>query len=332
MSDETQAASEVVDGEEADSAHRDAVHDISIDRFNQSFYLSDPADYLRTRLHLLVLTGCCHDQLRSLVGEGVEYAGITLGPDIADQEPDDDSETRSRQRQAFLTVESQMLLHHAAETLLRLFIVHSSQTDVPWIALNSQRNASVFKQMIQEAFVDRLPDPLLVGSVCLGRARWPGDVATQAEWDEGVEGLTLFLSKFARTILDDASLYNGIKHGLGVTPSEASVLIGSTMAGFGTSVEFPESGKWEGEARDWSLTTRWIDIQESLGLVSVAIEMIDSIWQIGRYRKTGQKPKRNGYFPGPLRPAELRSNSGGSMSRMSWRLLREYRGATDDAR
>jgi hypothetical protein len=33
-----------------------------------------------------------------------------------------------------------------------------------------------------------------------------------------------------------------------------------------------------------SLTTQWIDISQSLALTYVAIQLIDSIWTIGRYR------------------------------------------------
>ncbi|MEQ9161353.1 MAG: hypothetical protein RLN74_01495, partial [Ilumatobacter fluminis] len=301
----------------------------SVDRFNQSFYLSDPADYLRTRLQLLALAGGRHDEVEALFRNGVEYAGLNFAASDQSDEVDDETDAvvaaRARQHQAFLTVESQMILHHAAETVLRLFIVHSQPRRVPWITLNSQRSPRVFKETIRAEFVDRQPDPRLVGSVCLGHATCPGDAASEDDWAEGVEGLTLFLSTFARTILDDAPLYNGIKHGLGVTPSDAVLKIGPVTAGFGTSVEFPESHEWDEEGRDWALTTRWVDIQESVSLAWVAIEMIDSIWQIGRYRAIGQLPKRSGYFPGSLRPWDLRSNSGGSTTRMSWRILREYR-------
>ena len=43
-----------------------------------------------------------------------------------------------------------MLLHHVAETLLRLYIAHESDPECPWIAIASERNFGRFKGKVSE--------------------------------------------------------------------------------------------------------------------------------------------------------------------------------------
>lgn len=52
--------------------------DEQVARFNESFYRSDPADYLRTRFQLLMLTGGKRSQLEELLAEGVEFGPYAL--------------------------------------------------------------------------------------------------------------------------------------------------------------------------------------------------------------------------------------------------------------
>ena len=100
--------------------------------FNESFCRSDPADYLRTRLQLLVLTGTRLADLSQLIATGVEYAGMRFGP-AADEEPPvtADEPLTNHSVESFLTIESQTLMHHASETVLRLFLLHAEQSHTP---------------------------------------------------------------------------------------------------------------------------------------------------------------------------------------------------------
>lgn len=281
--------------------------DRAIHRFNQAFYRSDPGDYLMMRLQLFLLAGGKRAELEQLVREGIEFAGVAIAAGKTATEPPDDAAIAkdASEYQEFLTVESQQLLHHAAETALRLFLVHASPSAVPWIALNSMRNFGKFKQTVQ-ALVDQPPGDELVGYVCLGSRTRP-DERSEAEWLGAIEGIRSFLRQLAAVYLEDANLYNAIKHGLGVRAAEAMVIFGAHVIGNGPSVEFPESGDWADDQRTWSLVTRWIDIGESAGLIYIAAQMISSMWQIGRFRGLGVEGKGNLFFPIELRPTALRT-------------------------
>ena len=74
--------------------------------------------------------------LRSLLSPGVEFEGITVpagqlrGPNASD----DPGEL------AFLIIESEQLLHHVTETLLRLLLAHAQRQSCPWLAVSSLKS------------------------------------------------------------------------------------------------------------------------------------------------------------------------------------------------
>ena len=292
-----------------------------IQRFNESFYRSDPADYLLTRLQLVALAGAKRTELGDMLAAGIQFERFTVGP--ADGQPaptDNDADF-----DAFLTIETQQLLHHASETVLRLFLVHSAGAEVPWVELNATRSFGKFKESVEAEFIRRKPDPKAVAYVCLGGRKAPSGT-DPSEWAGAIEGLTAFLRTFAQTFLDDAPLYNAIKHGLGVSAGDAVALLDSHQMGGGSSVEFPESDGWTADdTRTWSLTTRWIDRSESMMLVAAAVHMIGSIWKIGRFRTLGGPAAGELFFPVSFRPAQFRSSTRLPMRRMSFRLLEETR-------
>lgn len=295
--------------------------DPGVQRFNEAFYRSDPADYLQTRWELLLLAAGKQRELAALLADGVEFENVRLGP--GDDTSDEDSEVPDLS--AFVTIESQQLLHHASETLLRLFLVHADRLRVPWVVLRSQTSLSALKKDVRATFVDGVPAQEVVGYVCLGNRTCP-EQTPRDEWDGSVEGLVAFLRTFAQRFLDDANLYNGIKHGLGVTAGQALLLIDQHQMGDGPSVEYPEFDPWTPQrTRTWRLTTRWLDISESLALTRVAVHMIDSIWRIGRSRHGLGDSIGDVFLPGSMRPADLRSPGRAPMTRMSMTVLEETR-------
>lgn len=298
-----------------------ASDDPSVRHVNERFYSSDPADYLETKLHLLILAGAKQAELGDLLVDGVEFSGVTL-TFVPNDEPAQEPDLSS-----YLAIESQQLLHHAAETALRLYFAHIPGPLPPWIELASNRSFAKFKREVDDRLVRGRPTDDEVALVCLG-AREPYADATQEAWVGAIDGIRTFLREFGRRFLDDAPIYNAIKHGVGVAPGAAVVLMDAHVIGSGTSLEFPEASSWDkaNAYRDWSLTTRWIDMQESLALVEVAVRLIESIWAIGRYRHLGQQAGVDRvFFPTDMRPTDLRSKERAPMTRSSWRILRETR-------
>lgn len=289
-------------------------------RVNETFYAADPADYLSTRWQLLMLAGGRRQDLAQLFAQGVEFAGIEIGPH-GSATP---SEPAELSLDPFLTIESQMLLHHAAETTLRIFLAHCSAEPMPWIVMNSNRNFADFKKTVRSTFVDAHPEPAIVAYVCLGRQTPPSEIS-EDDWNAAIDGITLFLTVFAQRFLNDAGIYNAIKHGLGVRASTASLILGGQQLAGGTSVDFVESDSWNNGERTWSLTTQWVDLGETLGLVRVATQLIESIWQVGRFRHLGTRASKPTFFPIALRPDQLRNPSPSPMKRMSWEVAIEKR-------
>lgn len=294
--------------------------DTNLRRGNESFYRSDPADYLETRLQTLVIIGARRTELVQMLAEGVEYAGITIGPAPPDGPEFVDDGSLDR----FLTIESQQLLHHASETTLRLFQVFATGSTTPWIELNRERMPRRFKEAVEKTFITGTPEPERVADVCLG-SRTPRDGITQDEWDVSVSSITAFLAGFAKCFLEERELYNGIKHGLGVAGGDAVFIVDATQLGGGPSVEHPISGDFDDQGnRVWSMRTSWVDIGWSLAMVKVASHIIGSMWQVARYRHLGGEPGGQIWFPGALKPEDLRSASRHGGQRMTWHLATEH--------
>jgi hypothetical protein len=103
------------------------------------------------------------------------------------------------------------------------------------------------------------------------------------------------------------------------------VLLGGQQFGGDASVDFLESDSWNNGERTWSLTTQWVDLGETLGLVRIATQIIDSIWHVGRFRHLDTRPSKPVFFPTALRPNQLRNPSSSPMKRMSWEVAFEKR-------
>lgn len=306
---------------DADPPERDA----QVDRFNDVFYSAEPADYLRTRWQMLLLVGARSDDLSRLFSEGLTFDGITIGPNDADES---ETDTTVPDFDRYLTTEVVLLHHHAAETLLRMYVAHAAKPQIPWIDLADRKAFGKFKELVRDHFVTVLPSASEIGHVCLGSSTVPVD-HDEAEWANAVTGLGEFLRSAASTFLDDAPVYNSLKHGLGGTPSNVSMALGEHLIGHGPSVDYPEATKWENDVRTWSLTTRWIRRTEALGLTDVAIRMIDSIVRVGAARTGPPDLRPDGlsdlFFPASLRPSDFRSSDVGPAHRMSWQVIAEQR-------
>lgn len=103
-------------------------------------------------------------------------------------------------------------------------------------------------------------------------------------------------------------------------PSAAEVLIDAQVMGKGDSLAFLEYSKGPGGVRDWSLVTRWIDLQESLALIEVGQQMIGVLWAIARARYASGSTEVPLYFPS-VAPKDLRS-AGAPIMRFSMPVLK----------
>ena len=300
-------------------------------QLNERFYNADPADYFRIRLSTLLLVAGRTGDLLGLLQEGVEYGRIRAAAD-ADAEVDAASVAR------YVAMESQVLLHHAAEALIRLFLAHAGSPPCPWFVLSAETNFSRFKKRVEDQLVKPRRREALeeeAAFILLGR-RHLGPGEDPAKWSNATENLTMFLCVLAERWLKDSRVYNAMKHGLAVIPGDALFQIldddGKAIRfGEGTSIEYLEPREWEKDERgrrhrrEWQTTIRWLDIQEALGLVEVAGLMIDSLWLVAKHRYLGNDAEGRLFFPAGLKPADLRGPRS-SVQTFSWRLLEERPG------
>lgn len=81
-----------------------------------------------------------------------------------------------------MRAECVLVLHHACETLLRLFFVHSEEQDCPWLGMAASVNFAEFKEKVSAASRSGF-DRDAVALVFLGGTD-PDDSALDVEADE----------------------------------------------------------------------------------------------------------------------------------------------------
>ncbi len=260
-------------------------HNLAVEQFvqlNREFYSGDPAQYFKSRFHLLMLAAGKSEELGELLVDGVRYEGL-----LAKVDRSESSDESKRLEQAFLTTEAEVLLHHASEALLRLFFAHAEGAPCPWLECARLRNFADFN-----ARVERLRDQPIPAEQ-IGRA-FLGPVFKEFSDDyaENVKVVERFLHLVARRVLEDKNLYNATKHGLAVLAAPYSLVMTDDQTGevaasvTGQTINFLEVYTAEDKTKTWRRTTRWLSLKQSLWLTSLVIAEMTSLWAIARARYT----------------------------------------------
>lgn len=126
---------------------------------------------------------------------------------------------------------------------------------------------------------------------------WPEAEHPKAEQiKKSVESIEQWLTYFARIFVDDAHLFNALKHGLAVRAGSASVLLQTPadvtrkeplIHADGSSVAFLEQA---GDDKLWHETTRWVRPDRMLAEAEIAARMLENIWRVGRIRYLREDP------------------------------------------
>jgi len=259
------------------------------DTYNREFYYSaSPASYFMARWNLLMLSAAEPDAVGALLVAGIEYDGITAKIEDRPQ-----TEADERQHLAFLITESQSLLHHISESLIRLFLAHAGQPVSPWLEMASLNPFWKFKAQVALLTHSHWPDGLEdeVLPVFLGRPR-KDQTAQVLEAKTASIRLIRILSEH---LLKDAPLYNSVKHGLTVVAGHAgfSVISEQTGQGFGssgTAVAFLEREKCPG-GHTWKHTRQLVSIRRTLWLSHLAITQIEALWTIAMWPYSDIQPE-----------------------------------------
>jgi hypothetical protein len=248
-------------------------------QLNQEFYSGDPAQYFKSRLHLLMLAAGEADAMGQLLADGVNYEGL-----IAKVESSELTDETKRHEQAFLTTEAEVLLHHASEALLRLFFAHAESFPCPWLECARLRNFSEFNARVEHLRDAAIPAEQ-IQRVFLGPVRKELDEALTAN----VRTLERFLRLVARRVLEDKNLYNATKHGLSVLTGPVSLTLtddqtGASTGFSGQSITYLEVHTADDKTKTWRRTTRWLGLRDSLWFITLVVAEMTSLWSIAKAR------------------------------------------------
>jgi hypothetical protein len=246
----------------------------SFRELNEAFYQERPWDYFLQRLvHLAAIAS---DTAKLPFENPISVGPVTIR-----------SHTPTLARypspgQSFVAVESEVLLHHAAETLLRLIHAHAEPSPCPWIRMSSIRNFSQFKEWVESLRDDPKLDDL--AGQFFGRSdEHPDTPADEAEW----------VRVFAQHFLDSSS-YNAAKHGMALAGGAARGTITiddkEIVRAQGPVVSW--LAKWPNPGVDrpprWTRVTRILSTEAYIVMIKVAADLMESIWIHGRSLHVGE--------------------------------------------
>jgi hypothetical protein len=120
---------------------------------NDQFYASRPYEYFITRMGNLLLVAARNEELDDLFDAGVSFGELSMGGGSSARTPEERDESAASARR-FVTAESEVLAHHAGETLLRSYLAHESQPPCPWLEISRTRVPREFKSLVEARFGD----------------------------------------------------------------------------------------------------------------------------------------------------------------------------------
>lgn len=278
---------------------------------NQDFYSREPSAYFLFRLRNLVLSAGCGLELEQLVAGGVEVGVFHLAGNDT-RRPSSLDEEQEEDQHAFVTLETEVLLHHVSETLLRLYLAHEQSPPCPWISISRERSPQRFKQKVEE-LLKRLDTAEGQEQMCLAffgtadRSTFGEEAPTEETWEELIDSSRLWLSWFARYFLD-SDVYNAAKHGLGVYPQRIALKVEidghPLLDGSGPCLEYLHSVVDEDNKRQWRRATKWVQWDRLFGAIHVACQLIDRLWTVARVHY-GESQRLQLELAVFARPAEL---------------------------
>ena len=118
---------------------------------NATFYQDDPSEYLLVKIEAVTLMLAPAEALAPAYASE-RAIGVTRHAGI----PVPSKQTRDR----YVRTECVLVLHHACETLLRLFFAHADKQDCPWLGMAASVSFVEFKEKVSAAReVGLIPTP-----------------------------------------------------------------------------------------------------------------------------------------------------------------------------
>lgn len=319
----------------------------TFERLNREFYSACPSVYFRDRLQMLVLRAANPKLIDDNITEKTAWGALRFAARSA-VEPADATAESEAAHSRFLVTESQVLLHHAAEAFLRMFLAHEAQPECPWLEIAAFKNNSKFRDELDVLSEGTWPEDRknLTGWVFLGDV--PDD--PPAEWIAHRDAAVRLIRILAQTVNGDSELYNGVKHGFTALggmgsihflpadtdqpPPEFTVDLLETEAVLGADGVNVAYLEREGTRKHgiWYHKTQWVNPEKSAYLAQLAIIQMEALWAISRSRYLGEAPPEGGvHLVAGEGLDRLRDfPRGGSVQSWRWKVATETLGQSDD--
>jgi hypothetical protein len=286
----------------------------SFANLNRTFYGATPHDYFGRRLANLLLTAGRAPELDRLMDEGLSFRALKVGVQDGSRPRESTPEEGAKAAEDFVTAEAEVLFHHAAETLLRLYLAHEfapgKPPACPWMHISRERSFSVFKARVAARFgSDTDPsDPEILAAVA--RVFYIVDDPTQLttdpvvpmeRWNASISNIEGYLRGFAHEFLKRAPLYNAAKHGLALRPGEGSVSYGGELIhAEGPMIQTLEIKERNGRPI-WTMVNHWVEPDRQIVLTFQAVQLIERLWAAAQIRYLPKRPAQFHlrFFDGP---------------------------------
>lgn len=252
---------------------------------NRQFFREQrgPHEFIHHRMRGLVLAASNNEAITGALNGGLTVGGLAMtGPIRPDSMTNEDLEH-------FAALEATILLHHAAETLVRLVLALEIAPPCPWIEVTALRHD--FKRQVEglasRSGNDETRDVLVrIFYGQDGQLACPTGIDADI-WKDSVDGLVMLVRECTDRVLGEAPLYNSAKHGLSAIQGHAGMslaLTGLTLRSDDTpSLTVLESRK-SGGRKKWFETTHWVHADYSLALTYVIAIGIENLWKTARAR------------------------------------------------
>jgi hypothetical protein len=259
---------------------------------NQEFYAAKPGTYFRDRLKLLAVRAAPTEALAGLVADDLTWGPLRIVGD-GSEVTEEDEQREKADRQRFLVTESQMLLHHVSESLLRMFLAHEGRPECPWLEMAALLDFNEFRAEVEALAKGSWPQERIdaVADVFLGGVA----VDPPEEWIEHRDTAVRLLRLLAQRLQGDKKLYNSAKHGLTCLAGEGSIQLYTqdwepVIGAEGVNVVFLEREGTRKSGYTWYQKTQWLNPEQAAWLAHLATVQMEALWTVARWRYLGETP------------------------------------------
>jgi hypothetical protein len=256
-----------------------------IGALNRAFYGTDPAEHFSRRFHLLLAQASQSD--RELRAEAKEYkfGKISMAiPSTTEGDVDEDAHKR------FVLIEAELFIHHAAETLMRLYFAHSGSPPAPWAEMAKLRGPGELTRRLKAFRKERQKERVLnqVRLVFFGYERFPEDWSNErvTESEAALVRVADYLDYFSELLLERGQTYNAVKHGSAVEAGESALAVGEIkeLSASGPSISYLDRRRNDENKSFWAVKTRWIPLEFDISLSYVGTQLLNALWTVARVR------------------------------------------------